>query len=143
MRNLQIALATIVSTLAMTGAAFADTSAYNKYTTTHTYGGYSETNVDAQIDSYETVTTNSSTTKVEAIADLGDRNFATVNYVNGQFSANATSSNNQPIDPVATIYVSTVNQNSVKSIDESATIDTFSKYNFSGTSFEHEVGNRF
>ena len=69
MRNLQIVLATIVSTLAMTCAALADTSAYNKYTTTNTYGGYSETNVDAQIDSYETVTTNSTTTKVEAIAE--------------------------------------------------------------------------
>ena len=143
MRNLQIVLATIVSTLAMTGAAFADTSAYNKYTTTNTYNGYSETNVDAQIDSHETVTTNSTTTKVEAIADLGSSNFATVNYSHGQFSANATSSNNQPIDPVATIYVSTVNQNSVKTVDESATIDTLSKFNFSGTSFEHEVGNRF
>jgi hypothetical protein len=143
MRNLQIVLATIISTLAMTGAAFADTSAYNKYTTTNTYGGYSETNVDAQIDSHETVTTNSTTTKVEAIADLGTSNFATVNYNHGQFSANATSSNNAPVDPVATIYVSTVNQNSVKSVDESATIDTFNSYQFSGTSFEHEVGNRF
>jgi hypothetical protein len=127
----------------MTGAAFADTSAYNKYTTTNTYGGYSETNVDAQIDSHETVTTNSTTTKVEAIADKGDLNFASVNYNHGQFSANATSSNGRPIDPVATIYVSTVNQNSVKSVDETATIDTFNSYQFSGTSFEHEVGNRF
>lgn len=139
MRNLTIALASIVGSFAFAGSAFADTSAYNKYTTTNTYGGYSETNVDAQIDSHETVTTNSTTTKVEAIADKGDVNFATVNYNHGQFSANATSSNGRPIDPVATIYVSTVNQNSVKSVDETATIDTLNKFSFSGTSFEHEV----
>ncbi len=143
MRNLQIMLAAIVGSLSLGSAAFADTSAYNKYTTTHTYGGYSETNVDAEVNSFETVVTDSSTTKVEAIADLGDRNFATVNYDGTKFTANATSSNNEPIDPVATIYVSTVNQSSTKTIEESATIDTFSKYNFSATTFEHEVGNKY
>lgn len=70
MRNLTIALATIVGTLSVAGSAFAgETSAYNRYTTTNTYGGYSETNVDAHVSSYEVQNTLSETTKVEAIAE--------------------------------------------------------------------------
>lgn len=144
MRNLQIVLATIVSTLAMTGAAFAgETSTFNRYETTNTYGGYSQTNVDAHVSSNEVETTYSNSTKVEAVADKGDVNFASVSYNHGQFSANATSSNGRPVDPVAAIYTTNVSQTSVKTTNETADIDTFSKYNFSGTTFEHSVGNRF
>jgi hypothetical protein len=144
MRNLTIALLTVVGTFAVAGNAFAgETSAYNSYTTTHQYNGHSVTNVDASVNSHEVQTTLSSTTKVEAVADLGDINVASVRYDGKNFSASADSRNGRPVDPVATIYVSTVNQNSVKTITESADIDTTSSYDFSSTNFTHEVGNKF
>lgn len=71
MRNLTIVLATIVGSLAlgMSGASAGETSAYNSYTTTNQYNGHSSTTVDANVSSYEVETTNSQTTKVEAIAE--------------------------------------------------------------------------
>lgn len=143
MRNLNIAIAAIAGVLSFGGAASADTSAYNSYTTTVQYGGHSTTEIEAELNSHEVVTTNSSTTKVEAVADKGTLNIAAVEYKDGKFTANSFSSNGAPIDPVATIYVSTVDQNSVKNITESATINTKSGFNFSSVNFTHEVGNRF
>lgn len=145
MRNLTIALATIVGTfgLGVSGAFAGETSAYNSYTTTNRYNGVSTTEVDAHVSSFETQTTLSETTKVEAVSDLGDVNVSSVKYVNGQFSASADSRNGRPVDPVATIYVSTVSQNSVKTISETADIDTFSSFQFSETNFTHEVGNKY
>lgn len=75
--------------------------------------------------------------------DLGDVNVASVKYDGTKFTASADSRNGRPVDPVATIYVSTVNQNSVKTTTETADINTVSSYDFSSTNYTHEVGNRF
>jgi hypothetical protein len=70
MRNLTIAILTIVASAFTSAAAFAgETSAYNSYTTTNKYNGVSTTDVDAHVSSYEVETTLSQTTKVEAIAE--------------------------------------------------------------------------
>jgi predicted membrane-bound mannosyltransferase len=144
MRNLTIALATIVGSLGLATSAFAgETSSYNSYTNTHQYNGYSQTNVDAHVSSYEVQNATSTTTKVEAIADLGDVNVASVKFKDGKFEASADSRNGRPVDPVATIYVSTATVNSTKTTTENADIDTFSKYEFNSNNFTHEVGSKF
>lgn len=75
--------------------------------------------------------------------DKGDVNVASVRFDGTNFTASADSRNGRPVDPVATIYVSTVSQNSVKTISETADIDTFTKYQFTETNFTHEVGSKF
>jgi len=143
MHNLNVIFATVATVLSFSGSAFADTSAYNSYTTTVQYGGHSNTEVEATLNSHLVETSNSTTTKVEAIADKGTLNIAAVEYKDGKFTANSFSSNGAPIDPVATIYATTVTQNSVKTVTENATITTESGFNFTGLNFTHEVGNRF
>jgi hypothetical protein len=70
MRNLTIALATILGSFGLATSAFAgETSSYNSYTNTHTYGGYTSTSVEGTIDMTEVLNVSSSTTKVEAIAE--------------------------------------------------------------------------
>ena len=128
-------------------SAWADTSTYNKYTNTNIYGGYTETTVDASVNSTSVQRTLETSTKIEAIADLGDTNIANVSVsgtVGGDinFKANAHSSNNRPVDPVATVYVSNVEQTTVTRTTELADIDTFSSNRFSGNTYEHEVGTR-
>ena len=142
MRNLlTIAALTLVS-FGFAGAAQADTSTYNRYTNTHQYDGYTETTVDAHVSSATKEITNSTSTKVEAIADLGDVNVTNVSYKNGEFSANASSRNGRPVDPISTIYVSETSQRTVSFTNETADIDTFSSNRFSGNVREHEVGTR-
>ena len=148
MRNLTAAFVALLTVAATAGAASADTSAFNKYTTTNQYNGYSETNVDAHVSTESKTITESSTLKVESIADLGDTNVANVKVTGSidgdvKFSATSHSSNNRPVDPVATVYVTEVNQLNVSTTSESADISTFSSFEFDSTTYEHEVGNRF
>lgn len=72
--------------------------------------------------------------------DLGDVNITNVNYDGGDFSATSYSSNQQPIDPVSTIYVSEVSQYDYTRKTESVDVNTFSSNSFSGDSFQHTVG---
>lgn len=147
-RNILIAsLAIVIGGIGAT-AANADTSVYNKYTNTHIYNGYTETNVDAHVASESKTITESNSLKVEAIADLGDVNVANVSVTGSidgdvKFKADAHSSNRQPVDPVATVYVTEVNQVDITTTSEIADITTFSSNKFSGTEYTHEVGNRF
>jgi len=141
-----IVLGSIALALSATGAS-ADTSTYNKYTNTNTYGGYTETTVDAHVNSKSVQRTVENSIKVEAIADLGDTNIANVNVsgtIGGDinFNASSHSSNRRPVDPVATVYVSEVNQVTLTKTNEIADIDTFSSNRFNGTTYEHEVGTR-
>jgi hypothetical protein len=74
---------------------------------------------------------------------LGDINVASVSFKDGKFSASADSRNGRPVDPVATIYVSTSNINGTKNTTERLTLDTFSRNEFHGHNFTHEVGSKF
>lgn len=149
MRNIFTTLTTVALLLAGTSAAFAGgTSTYNKYTTVNTHGGYTETTVDAEVVSESLTTTESTSLKVESIADLGDVNVANVSVSgsidgNVNFKATSHSSNNRPVDPVATVYVTEVTSFDTTSVSETADISTFSSNKFSGTEFTHEVGNNW
>lgn len=149
MRNiLTAALTAGVVVLGFAATANADTATYNKYTNTHIYDGYTETNVDAHVYSESNVVTTATSVKVEAIADLGDRNVANVEVsgtIGGDidFSADAHSSNRRPVDPVATVYFSEVTQVDTTFSTETADIDTFTSNRFSGNERTHEVGTKF
>lgn len=144
MRNLTVAFLTVAATLtAATGAIAGETSTFNRYSTTHQYNGHSVTNVDATVNTESLTKTISNSTKVEAVADKGDINRASVTFKGGEFSASATSSNGRPVDPVAAIYTTDVTQVEISKTSETADITTKSSYDFSGTTFEHEVGSRF
>ena len=69
MRNILTAALTAGLVVAGAAAANANTSVYNKYTNTHQYNGYSETTVDAHVSSESTTITESTSVKVEAIAE--------------------------------------------------------------------------
>jgi hypothetical protein len=70
MRNLTIALATILGSLGVATSAFAgETSSYNSYSNTTTYNGYTQTSLKGSVDMDERLDVSSSTTKVEAIAE--------------------------------------------------------------------------
>ena len=134
----------LLSIFGFAGVASAGgTSTYNKYTNTVITGGTTQTSVDATRASQSITATDSTSIKVEAIADLGDSNFATVNFDGTNFTANATSSNNRPVDPVATIYFSEVNSHNLTKVTESADIHTFSSNKFHGTEYTHEVGTTY
>jgi len=137
-RNIVIGgLTAVVAAVSLAGAANADTSVYNRYENRHIYNGSSETNVQSTINSVSKTKTISESTKVEAIADLGDVNVANVSYRNGEFSANAHSSNLRPVDPQAAIYVTNVKQIDFNTTRELTNVNQTTKYNFSGTDREH------
>lgn len=145
MRNILTAALTAGFVVLGAAAANADTATYNKYTNTHIYDGYTETNVNAHVNSQSVQKTVENSTKIESIADLGTTNIANVNVsgtIGGdiKFSADAHSSNRQPIDPVATVYVSNINQTTFTKTNEVADINTFSSNKFSGTEYTHTVG---
>lgn len=147
MRNLRVILTGLILTLGMAGTATADTSTFNRYSTTNQYGGYTETTVHGRLNSTSVQTTVENSTKIESVSDLGDTNISNVNVsgtIGGDinFKANAHSSNNRPEDPVATVYVSDIESTTLTRTHENLNIKSFSSNKFSGRVFEHEVGTR-
>jgi len=69
MRKFAIVLTGIAATLAFAGVANADTSAYNRYETEHRYNGHSSTDIVVDIESVSKTVTESTTAKIEAIAE--------------------------------------------------------------------------
>jgi len=123
--------------------ATANNSVFNRYENRNIYNGSSHTEVNSKVDSISKTITDSTSIKVEAVADLGDTNVANVNFDGTNFKANAHSSNRRPVDPQAVIYYTEVNQQDINTTREWTNVSILEKYNFSGNEREHEVGNRF
>ena len=134
----------VVGVALSAGAASADTSVYNRYETTHTFNGYTSTDVSGHINTQTNTTINSTSIKLEAIADLGDVNRTSISFKGkDNFSAHASSSNNAPTDPISTVYYTEINEMTTVSETQNLDIVTFSENNFKSTSFTHSVGNTF
>ena len=136
MRNNVVLGLAAIGVLAFAGAASADTSVYNRFSTTNQYNGYTETNVDAVIDSRSYSRTVSESAKVETFVKPDGH--GAVSYEHGRFNARASADGG-----AAAILTSNVKQVETNRTNELTNINSFSSNEFSGTVYEIEAGSRF
>lgn len=154
MRNINVvAFISALSLVVAPTAAFAGTEVFNRYSTTNTYNGYTETdvNVDVYTESYSTEhsVTESFSIKAEGTGDYVSSDAYASDYEGRYFYGDQESVTGGAWasgDDTATTIVTGVEQTTVTFSSESSvedvTVDTFSSNEFNGHEFEHTAGNR-
>lgn len=138
MNKLQAIAVTAVVLVGGAGAAHADTYVENATSVRKIYGGYTSTT--AKITGHKVTKQWTDSISAKAEADKGDFNTANVNLsFDGGFKvkANAHSSNQRPVDPVAIVTATSQKEYSYEV--ENYDINQYSRNYFSGTDFTHSV----
>ena len=155
MRNINVvAFVSALSLFVAPSVAFAGTEVFNRYSTTNTYNGYTETDVNVDVNT-ESVSTEHSVTESFSIKAEGTGNYSSSDVTASDYEDNYYYGDQESVnggawansyDDTATTIVTGVEQTTVTFSRETSVedieVDTFSSSNFNGHEFEHTAGNR-